>query len=152
LKALRFAQIQTPPSLGEESEVCERKVLIQADRGCISEFDNEMPKRIQPGGSRSDQELYGGLIRLHILHHASKRPVFGLWFIEELGRHGYKLSPGTLYPLLHGLEEKGYLRSIKEREGKQLRRFYQATPLGRKALMTARQKVSELFGELLEDE
>ena len=57
----------------------------------------------------------GGLIRLHILHHASKGPVFGLWFIEEFGRHGYKLSPGTLYPLLHGLERKGYLRSIKER-------------------------------------
>ena len=48
------------------------------------------------GQDRRDQDLYAGLIRLHILHHASKRPVFGLWFIEELGRHGYKLSPGTL--------------------------------------------------------
>ena len=105
----------------------------------------------QPAGERGDQDLYGGLIRLHILHHAAKKPVFGLWFIEELARYGYKLSPGTLYPLLHGLEEKGYLRSIKEREGKSLRRLYQATPLGRKALVAARQKVSELFGELLED-
>lgn len=105
-----------------------------------------------PPNERRDQDLYGGLIRLHILHHASKGPVFGVWFIEELARHGYKLSPGTLYPLLHGLEEKGYLRSIKEREGKRLRRLYQATPLGRKALVAARQKVSELFGELLEDE
>lgn len=104
------------------------------------------------GKNRRDQDLYGGLIRLHILHHASKGPVFGLWFIEELARHGYKLSPGTLYPLLHGLEQKGYLRSIKEQEGKRLRRMYQATPLGRKALVAARQKVSELFGELLEDE
>ena len=102
--------------------------------------------------AQRNQDLYGGLIRLHILHHASKRLVFGVWFIEELARHGYKLSPGTLYPLLHGLEEKGYLRSIKEREGKRLRRLYQATPLGRKALVSARQKVSELFGELLEDE
>jgi DNA-binding PadR family transcriptional regulator len=100
---------------------------------------------------RRDQDLYGGLIRLHILHHASKEPVFGLWFIEELGRHGYKLSPGTLYPLLHGLERKGYLRSTNERSGKSSRRMYQATPLGRKAMATARQKVSELFGELLEE-
>ena len=99
-----------------------------------------------------DRDLYSGLIRLHILHHASKRPVFGVWFIDELARHGYKLSPGTLYPLLHGLEAKGYLSSTKEREGKRLRRLYQATPLGRKALVAARQKVSELFGELLEDE
>jgi PadR family transcriptional regulator, regulatory protein PadR len=100
---------------------------------------------------RGDQDLYAGLIRLHILHHASKEPVFGLWIIEELGRHGYKLSPGTLYPLLHGLERKGYLRSTHERLGKSSRRMYQATPLGRKALATARQKVSELFGELLEE-
>jgi len=100
---------------------------------------------------RRDQDLYAGLIRLHILHHASKAPVFGLWFIEELGRHGYKLSPGTLYPLLHGLERKGYLKSTSERAGKSVRRMYQATPAGRKALAAARQKVSELFGELLED-
>jgi DNA-binding PadR family transcriptional regulator len=102
------------------------------------------------GQDRRDQDLYAGLIRLHILHHAAKEPVFGLWFIEELGRHGYKLSPGTLYPLLHGLERKGYLRSSVERSGKNSRRMYSATPLGRKALAAARQKVSELFGELLE--
>ena len=99
-----------------------------------------------------DQDLYGGLIRLHILHHASKGPVFGLWFIEELAHHGYKLSPGTLYPLIHGLERKGYLRSTNEREGKRSRRVYRATPLGRKVLLAARAKVSELFGELLEEE
>ena len=104
------------------------------------------------GKDRRDQDLYGGLIRLHILHHASKGPVFGLWFIEELGRHGYKLSPGTLYPLLHGLERKGYLRSINERSGRSVRRMYQVTPMGHKALVASRQKVSELFGELLEDE
>jgi PadR family transcriptional regulator, regulatory protein PadR len=104
------------------------------------------------GQNRRDQELYGGLIRLHILHHAAARPVFGLWFIEELARHGYKLSPGTLYPLLHGLERKGYLRSTNERAGKSSRRMYRATPLGRKVLVAAREKVSQLFGELLEDE
>jgi PadR family transcriptional regulator len=112
-----------------------------------------MAKTIErEGQNRPDQDLYGGLIRLHILHHASQGPVFGLWFIEELARHGYKLSPGTLYPLLHGLERKGYLRSTNERSGKSSRRMYRATPSGRKALQVAREKVSELFGELLEDE
>jgi DNA-binding PadR family transcriptional regulator len=100
---------------------------------------------------KADQDLYGGLIRLHILHHAATRPVFGLWFIEELARHGYKLSPGTLYPILHGLERKGYLRSTTERSGKSVRRIYRATPLGRKVLAAAKGKVSELFGEMLED-
>jgi hypothetical protein len=65
----------------------------------ISKFDNEMQNSIKnTTNDRRDQDLYAGLIRLHILHHAAKAPVFGLWFIEELGRHGYKLSPGTLYP------------------------------------------------------
>lgn len=97
-----------------------------------------------------DRELYGGLIRLHILHHASQEPIFGLAMIEELGRHGYRLSAGTLYPILHGLEEKGYLRSREERVGRAARRLYRVTPAGRRALQRAKEKVRELFGELLE--
>jgi PadR family transcriptional regulator PadR len=42
-----------------------------------------------------DRYLYAGLIRLHVLHHAVKEPIYGLAMIEELGRHGYKLSAGT---------------------------------------------------------
>jgi PadR family transcriptional regulator PadR len=127
--------------------------LTEHTNGFTSKIDNEMRKHVKEAThDRRNQDLYAGLIRLHILHHAAKAPVFGLWFIEELGRHGYKLSPGTLYPLLHGLERKGYLRSTSERSGKSARRMYQATSLGRKALVAARQKVSELFGELLEDE
>jgi DNA-binding PadR family transcriptional regulator len=98
-----------------------------------------------------DKELYAGLIRLHILHHAVQEPIFGLGIIEELARHGYKLSAGTLYPLLHGLEQKGYLRSVEERNGRWSRKVYRATPLGRKALAAAKEKVRELFGELFED-
>ena len=41
------------------------------------------------------RQLYSGFIRLHILHHAAKDGIFGLGMIEELARHGYKLSPGT---------------------------------------------------------
>ncbi len=99
-----------------------------------------------------DQDLYSGLIRLHILHHASEKPVYGLWIIEELGRHGYKLSAGTLYPLLHRLEKRGLLRSAPERVGRRIRRIYAITPTGRRALAAARQKVKELFGELFESE
>ena len=99
-----------------------------------------------------DKDLYSGLIRLHVLHHACQEPIFGVGIIEELARHGYRLSPGTLYPLLHGLEEKGYLRSSEEGGGRQPRRVYRATPKGRKALAVAKVKVRELFSELLEDE
>lgn len=63
----------------------------------------------------SDRDLYSGLIRLHI-HHAVQRPIFGLGMQEELARHGYRISPGTLYRLLKGLEKKGYLRSWEKME------------------------------------
>jgi len=95
--------------------------------------------------------IYSGLIRLHILHHASKESIFGLAIIEELARHGYKLSAGTLYPLLHGLEREGYLSSFEQRNGRHSRRLYKATPKGRKALREAKTKVHELFAELFED-
>ena len=97
-----------------------------------------------------DRDLYSGLIRLHILHHAVEEPVFGLGMAEELSRHGYRISPGTLYPLLHGLESKGYLRSSEKRNGKSLRRVYQATPRGRQALRAAKRKIRELFQEVIE--
>jgi len=97
-----------------------------------------------------DQELVSGLIRTHILYHACKEPIFGLGMIEELQRHGYRLSAGTLYPMLHGLERKGLLRSEKTRLGRRSRRIYVATVEGRKALARAKEKVKILLGELLE--
>ena len=100
----------------------------------------------------ADRDLYSGMIRLHILHHAVEGPIFGLEMAEELARHGYRISFGTLYPLLHSLEKKGYLCSTEERNGKSFRKVYRATPLGRKALRAAKSKVRELFGELIEGE
>jgi PadR family transcriptional regulator, regulatory protein PadR len=97
-----------------------------------------------------NRELYGGLIRLHLLHHAAEGPLYGLSMIEELARHGYRLSPGTLYPILHGLEKKGYLRSTDQRLGRTARRMYRIMPSGRRALNAAKRKVRELFGELFE--
>jgi DNA-binding PadR family transcriptional regulator len=97
-----------------------------------------------------DQDLYSGLIRLHVLHHASEGPIFGLWMIRELRHHGYRIGPGTLYPLLHRMEQRGYLRSKVEAAGGKRRRTYRITPRGRRALAAAKQKVRELAGELFE--
>ena len=112
-----------------------------------------MPKtKIVQDALDADRDLYSGLIRLHVMHHATEEPIFGLGMIEELRRHGYRISPGSLYPLLHGLEEKGYLSSRERRNGKSLRKVYRATPLGKKALKAARSKVLELLRELIEGE
>lgn len=97
-----------------------------------------------------EQFFYTALIRLHILHHAVKKPFFGLWMIEELAEHGYKTGPGTLYPLLHGLEKKGFLISYQEKSDRKNRKFYKATSKGRKALTEARAKLKELLTELSE--
>jgi PadR family transcriptional regulator PadR len=96
-----------------------------------------------------DRDLYSGLIRLRVLNHAVEKPIFGLGMIEELARHGHRISPGSLYPLLHGLEKKGYLRASEQRNGKSLRKLYRATPLGRRALSAAKSKVRDLFRELI---
>ena len=76
-------------------------------------------------------DFYTGLIRLYLLHHAAKEgSVFGLGMIEELGEHGYRLSPGTLYPILHRLEDAGYLKSHREPVGE---RFVVVMPSRRRA-------------------
>lgn len=97
-----------------------------------------------------NQDLYAGLIRLHILHHAAEGEIFGLGIINELRRHGYELSPGTIYPMLHRMERRGYLVSKQRRNGRSIRRSYRATASGRAALADARRQVQELFAELFE--
>lgn len=94
------------------------------------------------------QELLSGFIRLHVLHHAAQGDLYGNWMIEELARHGYKISPGTLYPMLHALERKGYLTSRTERAGRSQRRIYRATPYGIEALRMAQEKIRELVREV----
>ena len=99
---------------------------------------------------KADRDHYSGMIRLHILHHAGRGAIFGAGMAEELARHGYKISPGTLDPILHGLEKRGYLESEEERSGKSARRMYKITAPGRRGLKTAKVRVRELFGELIE--
>jgi PadR family transcriptional regulator PadR len=97
------------------------------------------------------RDVISGFIKLHILYHASREPVFGLDLIHELRRHGYELSPGTLYPTLHALEEAGYLRHEEKVVNGRRRKYYTATRQGRAALAEARDKVRELVGEILEE-
>ena len=94
------------------------------------------------------RNFFLGFIRLHILHHASIEPIFGLDMIRELERHGYSLSPGTLYPILHNLEQDGFLESKKQVVAGKVRKYYQATKSGRAVLAMAMDHVSELMEEV----
>ncbi|HIC93300.1 MAG TPA: PadR family transcriptional regulator [Anaerolineae bacterium] len=97
------------------------------------------------------RELFLGFIKIHILHHASQQPVYGLWLMEELARHGYAISPGTLYPTLHSLERAGYLSSDRRVVEGRRRRYYTITPAGEAALAKARARLAELVAEVLEE-
>ncbi|HBW34066.1 PadR family transcriptional regulator [Desulfosporosinus sp. BICA1-9] len=94
------------------------------------------------------RKFFLGFISIHILHHASKEPIYGLWMIDELKRHGYNLSAGTLYPILHSME-KDVLLLVEERnvDGK-IRKYYMITEQGRVVLKEARNKAFELFKEM----
>jgi PadR family transcriptional regulator PadR len=94
-------------------------------------------------------DLLTGFIRLHILHHAAEMEIYGQWMIDELARHGYRLSPGTLYPMLHAMERKGYLVSRVQREGRVARKLYKATRLGKQGLKLAKVRVREFTGEAM---
>src|SRR3989337_3760979 len=97
------------------------------------------------------RNFFLGFIRLHILYHATQEQVFGLDLIRELARHGYSLSPGTLYPVLHRMEQEGFWQSEKQVVNGKVRKYYRATEAGRRALAEAYVKVRELVNEIGEN-
>lgn len=95
-------------------------------------------------------EFFSSFIKIHVLHHCLNEEIYGAWMMEELEEHGYKISPGSLYPLLRSLEQKGLISSREEQEGKIKRKYYKITSKGKKELADAKIKLKELIGEILE--
>jgi PadR family transcriptional regulator PadR len=98
------------------------------------------------------RHLFTGFVRLHILYHAAKEPICGVEIMEELRHHGYKIGPGTLYPILHGLEEAGYVREKDEVVKGKRRKNFRTTSRGLRLLADARDKLQELTSEIIHDE
>ncbi len=97
------------------------------------------------------RKLFLGFIQVHILYHAGKEPVYGVYMIEELKRHGYKVSAGTIYPILHSMVEDGLLSVEKKVVNGKLRKYSTITPEGKRVLEEARKKAEELVRELREE-
>lgn len=93
--------------------------------------------------------IFLSFMRVHVLYHAEKEAIYGAEMEEELSRHGYQVSPGTLYPLLHGLEEAKYLSSKEQVVNGKVRKYYRITPAGKRALARLRPKIRELVDEVL---
>jgi PadR family transcriptional regulator PadR len=98
------------------------------------------------------RDLLLGFVKIHILYHAQIEPIYGSGISDELEEHGYQLSWGTLYPLLHSLEADGLLAREDRIVGGKIRKYYTITPLGREALVEATQKAVELVTEIVDDD
>ncbi len=96
------------------------------------------------------RKLFLGFIQIHILHHAKKKPIYGVWMIEELEEHGYKISPGTLYPLLNKMEKEELLLKEEKNINGKIRKYYTTTKKGLCILEEAKKKALELFHEIME--
>ena len=97
------------------------------------------------------KDFFLGFVKIHVLYHASREPVYGVGLLEELRRHGYRLSPGTLYPTLHRLEREGYLAVHRKVIDGKMRKYYTITGLGLELLDEARKRIAELVDEVMLD-
>jgi PadR family transcriptional regulator, regulatory protein PadR len=100
--------------------------------------------------SKIFRDLMLGFVRVHVLHHAAIEPIYGSGISVELSRHGYRLSWGTLYPLLHNLEAEGFLSREDQIVDGKVRKYYRITHRGQGALDNARRKAVELVDEITE--
>jgi PadR family transcriptional regulator PadR len=100
--------------------------------------------------SKLFRDLTLGFVRVHVLYHASKEPIYGSGISAELESHGYRLSWGTLFPLLHSLESEGFLVRDERVVNGKVRKYYEITDLGLAALEEARRKALELVDEIIE--
>ena len=98
-----------------------------------------------------DREFFLGFVKIHILYHAVKEPIFGVEIMRELARHGYDLSPGTLYPTLHRMERDGYLVSRREVVEGKARKYYRATDVGVRMLEQSKKQIMELVREVVDE-
>ena len=96
-----------------------------------------------------EREILLSFWKVHILHHADEAPIHGQWIAKELRRHGYEISPGTLYPLLARLAKRGWLARKNGKSGPRERKDYRLTPKGRAVLKLLREQVTELYDEVV---
>ena len=93
-----------------------------------------------------EREFLLAFWKVHILHHAGEQGVYGQWMLEELRHHGYRLSPGTLYPILARMARRGWLRATEPKRSTGPR-VYRLTPRGREVLAQVRHALDELYRE-----
>ena len=102
--------------------------------------------------SRYEKKLYLGFLNMHILYHASKEPIYGVWMIEELNHHGYHVGPSHIYPILKEMVKEGLLEVYENSESGRMRKYYRITERGKEVLTALNTKLKELTGEVRKKE
>ena len=104
-----------------------------------------------------DRSLVSGSMAMLVLKLLEDGDKYGYQMIDELRRRSddtFHLRAGTLYPLLHGLEEKGLVTAYEgEAAAGKPRRYYRLTKQGRGALQekeTAWNAYAQAVGRVLE--
>lgn len=84
-----------------------------------------------------DRSLVSGSTAMLLLKLLSEKEMYGYEMIETLRERSenvFELKAGTLYPLLHSLEEKGLLESYEREAAGKVRKYYGITRDGRRYL------------------
>jgi DNA-binding PadR family transcriptional regulator len=76
-------------------------------------------------------------------------PIYGVWMIDELKHHGYKVGASHVYPLLKEMTTEGLLIMQEKNENGRIRKYYSITEQGRILLNELKLKVKELTLEVI---
>jgi DNA-binding PadR family transcriptional regulator len=97
-----------------------------------------------------ERKILLAFIRIHILYHAATETgIYGAGMIQELKRHGYTISPGTLYPILHDMTTHNLLTTHTQNVNGKIRKHYKITKEGIHLLAHLRRYVIELSQEVI---
>ncbi|MGB3368376.1 MAG: PadR family transcriptional regulator [Acidaminobacteraceae bacterium] len=94
------------------------------------------------------RKIFLAFIHVHILHHAEKKPIYGSWMMEEIKSHGYEISTGTLFPILHSMKKNGLLEVEDVLVEGRIRKYYSITEAGKVTLDEARGKIDEMSSDI----
>ena len=93
-----------------------------------------------------DKSLVSGSTTMLVLKLLEEKDMYGYEMIDTLrgkSKNVFELKAGTLYPLLHSLEEKGFLTSYEKEIGGKIRKYYSITDAGKKHLIQKKKEWNE---------
>ena len=94
-------------------------------------------------------KLVRGLLDVVVMEFLKTRPMHGYQVITNLRKQfGVYFGPSTVYPLLSGMEEKGYIKSRWDLEHDRPRKVYEITPQGADMLNCTEDSLNHIYRQL----